>query len=356
MGNNSQNETNPNNGEANSPKKDIGLPRWVWGGIIAAWLINLSLYFILGGNNSGVFGDQFGAINSLFSGLAFAGLIYSILQQRETLIQQKYSIDMQRNELELQRKDLQLQTQEFQEQNKTLKIQRFENTFFNMLDLHQKIVEGLEYRYDSAFQQLFSSSDNFRGREVFKRLFAEISYHLHAEGQKVYEKCTSLRVLDHYFRLTYTILQYIDNCDVNFLSETEKYTYAKIFRSTLSTYELVFLFYNGISQNNPRLKLLLEKYCMLNNLNINHLSFSLNNRDSIKSCPEQIKLLTQKLSQKGLKLNDFFFYLDTNGNADHYDLKAFCKTEEEVTSLQEALNDFKTCQKEIIEQKKAVAK
>ena len=35
--------------------------------------------------NPGSFGDMFGAINALFSGLAFAGIIYAILLQRKEL-------------------------------------------------------------------------------------------------------------------------------------------------------------------------------------------------------------------------------------------------------------------------------
>ena len=48
----------------------------------------------------GQFGDLFGAVNALFSGFAFAGLIYAILLQREDL-------SLQRTELELTRQELQ---------------------------------------------------------------------------------------------------------------------------------------------------------------------------------------------------------------------------------------------------------
>jgi hypothetical protein len=47
----------------------------------------------------GQFGDLFGVVNALFSGLAFAGLIYAILLQREDL-------SLQRNELEMTREEL----------------------------------------------------------------------------------------------------------------------------------------------------------------------------------------------------------------------------------------------------------
>lgn len=52
----------------------------------------------LAGQELGTFGDMFGAINALFSGLAFGGVIYAIL--------------LQRNELKLQRAELQLTRQE----------------------------------------------------------------------------------------------------------------------------------------------------------------------------------------------------------------------------------------------------
>lgn len=37
------------------------------------------MIFVPNENTRGTFGDQFGAVNALFSGLAFAGLIYTIV-------------------------------------------------------------------------------------------------------------------------------------------------------------------------------------------------------------------------------------------------------------------------------------
>lgn len=47
----------------------------------------------------GTFGDMFGAVNTLFSGLAFAGLIYTIYLQSNEL-------SLQRDELKLTREEL----------------------------------------------------------------------------------------------------------------------------------------------------------------------------------------------------------------------------------------------------------
>lgn len=45
------------------------------------------------------FGDMFGAINTFFSGLAFAGVIYAILLQRHDLKLQRKELEMTREEL-----------------------------------------------------------------------------------------------------------------------------------------------------------------------------------------------------------------------------------------------------------------
>lgn len=70
--------------------------------VIVIWI--LSAIFIIYGLDSwgdrGTFGDLFGAINALFSGLAFAGLIYTIFLQREEIGQNREEIAQNRLELQ----------------------------------------------------------------------------------------------------------------------------------------------------------------------------------------------------------------------------------------------------------------
>ena len=47
----------------------------------------------------GIVGDSFGVINSLFSGLAFAGAIYTILLQRKELGYQREELTQNRQEI-----------------------------------------------------------------------------------------------------------------------------------------------------------------------------------------------------------------------------------------------------------------
>lgn len=69
--------------------------------VVALWLGSaLGLRAIISDQGArGSFGDSFGAINALFSGLAFAGVALAILLQRNEL-------RLQREELELTRKEL----------------------------------------------------------------------------------------------------------------------------------------------------------------------------------------------------------------------------------------------------------
>lgn len=66
--------------------------------------------------------------------------------RREELKLQRNELKLQRYETELQRKEFERQTQELKNQNKTLLVQKFENTFFNLLGLHNEFVNSNESR------------------------------------------------------------------------------------------------------------------------------------------------------------------------------------------------------------------
>ena len=87
----------------NKKKKDdkLNILMAIFIAIIIIWIISI---FILSNKlenwtERGTFGDSFGAINSLFSGLAFGGIIYTILLQRKELKLQREEIVLTRKEL-----------------------------------------------------------------------------------------------------------------------------------------------------------------------------------------------------------------------------------------------------------------
>lgn len=67
--------------------------------IIGLWLLTYYNLKDLPETNRGTFGDMFGGINSLFSGLALAGIILTILLQRKELSLQRQELIETREEL-----------------------------------------------------------------------------------------------------------------------------------------------------------------------------------------------------------------------------------------------------------------
>ncbi|GAA5445405.1 hypothetical protein Misp06_03608 [Microbulbifer sp. NBRC 101763] len=96
---------------------------------------------------------MFGAVNALFSGLAFAGLIY-------TIILQKNELGLQREELRLTRDEIKAQKKELQNQNLQLEHQNFEATFFQMTRLHNELLAEID---------ITLSKQTHQGRDVFLR-------------------------------------------------------------------------------------------------------------------------------------------------------------------------------------------
>lgn len=94
---------------------------WVFYGFASFALVPLLVDHDL--TKAGQLGDMFGAINALFSAFAFAGLIYTILLQREEL-------SLQREELESTRIEIRGQKEQLEAQNLTIKRQVFESSFF----------------------------------------------------------------------------------------------------------------------------------------------------------------------------------------------------------------------------------
>ena len=223
----------------------------------------------------GQFGDKFGAVNALFSGFAFAGLIFTIYLQKKELA-------LQREELTQTREELKGQKEQLEEQNKTLKIQRFENTYFQMLNQFQEIVNNISYSYIDILEE----HHTVKGREVFLDSF-EVAIHktklqdwnpLHINhkyvgmrdvikslGDEGYYESITPTYFDHYFRFLYRILKFVETSPLVTDFE-EEYEYTCMLRAMLSRYELVWLYYNGLSYGKDKLKPLIERYAMLNNL------------------------------------------------------------------------------------------
>lgn len=277
-----------------------------------------------------LFGDSFGGVNALISAFAFAGMIV-------TFVLQRYELSMQRKELEAQRL-------EFSSQNQTLRLQRFENTFFNMMELQQSIVNDLYVKdsnkefvtednpndYGRISKEVITSNE-YRGRNLFYYAFHINKHHIESQQKAVNGLCGILQVkgkcafddyytttiFDHYFRHLYTILKFIEQN--KWLGKDEQYKYATFVRATLSRYELVMLYYNGFFH--PKMKKLMETYCMLNNLRPELLPLSLENQRYLQGLGISN---AKELTSNQFSGSDFEFFLsDKDDDNDKYYIGAF---------------------------------
>ena len=238
-------------------------------------------YFIEDASRRGTFGDMFGGINALFTGLAFAGLVYTILQQKNQL-------EMQREELALQRKELADTRKEFEEQNKTLRLQRFENTFFQMLDQCRSIansINSLDLVFVSPAYKPVGNRSGFGlttlrrgllncmiekdmiGQPIGQPISRVVDKdHISSGYNKFYER--EGRRLDHYFKSLYHIFKLVDNCI--FLNDEERIFYVSIIISQLSYDELILTFFKvlveGINYSESEFTSLAKKYEVFDNM------------------------------------------------------------------------------------------
>lgn len=246
------------------------------GVVLVLWILSLILIpsYLDGWNNRGTFGDMFGAVNALFSGLAFGGLIYTIYLQSKEL-------SLQREELEQTREELKGQKIQLEKQNENLTKQNFEITFFNMLKNLQSIVNNMVHPQIKQtgriyLHHLFEVYEvNATANESFKSLT-----HTSNENKKERIREVVLKIYDsifsehsynlgHYYRTIHNLLKLIEK---EFESKEIRLKYASILQAQLSNDELGFILYNSLSdyslnkQGKPEFRRMIDELNILENI------------------------------------------------------------------------------------------
>lgn len=215
-------------------------------------------YFLVDVDKRGTFGDMFGVTNAFFSGLAFGGVIYAIILQKREL-------ELQRKELKDTREVLKDQKQQLEAQNTTLKKQNFENTFFQLLRLHDEVTNSTECKVESR---------TFNGRACFRIFYNRFStqYKTFNPANQTEKKRISLAYLklyeeyqnevSRYFRNLYAIFKFLESS-----GDGNPELYVNLIRVQLSDNELLLLFYHSLSDiDKDELKPLIEKYALFKSL------------------------------------------------------------------------------------------
>jgi len=164
---------------------------------------------------------------------------------------------------------LRLQRIELKKSRKMFKYQQFENSFFQLLSLHNEIVSGI----DISKSEMEDSPLLHTGRDCFEFFYKEFKGMIPKSdiknleiAKKKYKDFYYKREADlgHYFRNMFHILNYVKFSPIN--SEQKK-RYSDILRSTLSLNELRLLYYNHQANFcNEEFKNLIREYNFLKSL------------------------------------------------------------------------------------------
>ncbi|MFC2130739.1 putative phage abortive infection protein [Bacteroidota bacterium] len=283
----------------------------------------------------GPFGDKFGAINALFTGLAFGFFIIALYMQRKDLQLQREMIDKQQKELHIsnkmfeeQKKEFKEHTKQYKESNYNLYVQKFENTLFRLLEFFNDLTINLQTKIEyhinpeNKYVDILDSEEikEVKGKEYFEGIYLYFNYYAQHYKKKILEESMDKGLgvaigglyenifnrhgggLGIYFRSLYQTLKFVDKFKFRFskydeeiIEESEQMKdylfkkrkfYTNIIRAQLTEYELFVLFLNCLSNRGEKLKIFVENYSLLKHLNLKALQ----------------KLLTYDADQKTFEL------------------------------------------------------
>ena len=208
----------------------------------------------------GAWGDFTGGLlNPVLTFITFLAVLLTIL--------------LQRKELALTRDEMTRSADALEKQDKTLQRQSFENTFFEMLRLHNSILDSIDLvnpetnqitKGRDAFNVFYNrlakkyrEIDGKKSSKVDQKAIVELTYFLFWRDART--------ELGHYFRFLFNFFRFLEN------SEIDDEFYPKLLRSQLSDQELLLLFYNNVSKQGAAFQIYAERYALFDNLSVERL-------------------------------------------------------------------------------------
>jgi hypothetical protein len=234
-------------------------------GVIWLWLVTLGLS-LLWSDSSGEranFGAMFGSVNSLFSGLAFACLIYAIFLQ-------KADLDLQRRELRGAREQFRRQADQLEAQGQLVTKQNFESTFFSMLQILTRQAQEItainsashELKGQEALEYLYSQFVDICQTEIDKEVPPDLTKYEYAFILMLRQN----RGLLNYLGTFVHALGLLDKSGVK-----NKAFYGTFMSSQLHSPERCLLFYYGLLKELHVTKARMETYFVLNGIELGRL-------------------------------------------------------------------------------------
>lgn len=265
----------------------------------------------------GGWGDKFGGLNALFTGVAFGALVYSLYMQRKDLQSQRKQLKLQLEELELQRKELRLTRREIKQQAEEMRgqkeqlelqakemamqreqnqIQQLNTIFFQLLESHERFIDSISeftHRVESSTHKEVQGKEFFRvicsniniihkkeypakNGHYFERLNASKDYKHLVDEMRLYHliygsfKSQHKNIFNNFFRGLINYIGVISTFPLDTTSSPKKKyanelkrKYLRILRSKLSDAELILLAYEGMSTNGEQIAKYINKYRLL---------------------------------------------------------------------------------------------
>lgn len=208
-------------------------------------------------------GATYTGFGSLFTAYAFAGVIVTVLLQRAELQEQRKELRAQRIELEGQKRELEIQ-------NRTAQLQRFENSFFHLIDKFSNTVKELkEFKgipettvYGTTVSHSRISLYQAINRTIVKSKFKNIQHDI----QNIYKNFPTIS--KRFFFEYYSIIHFTYAHDAFSKNKTEISKYISILNLPLTNSEYALLFYDAI-RDDKKIKIINElhlfsRYSLLN--------------------------------------------------------------------------------------------
>lgn len=178
--------------------------------VFMVWLMSFAIAMIFLRNDgqatkAGVFGDSFGAVNALFSGLAFAGVVIALIIQtdelREARLDRRDSLDSQKTMSKAQRQGTQVQAM-------GLRMDIEKGKGFRPADIHidsieyERLIREANYKFelDTIVSELFQweppNRDVFARRINLVRLLVKTAWELHVFKEDASEEAVIKKLHD----------------------------------------------------------------------------------------------------------------------------------------------------------------
>lgn len=221
----------------------------------------ISLFLYQGHLNSdqfkslGTWGDFVGGVlNPILTFITFGGVLVTIY--------------LQQKELSLNRREMKRSATALENQLNALSKQNFDSAFFQMIALHNQILNSIDLRNDKY--EVIAL-----GRDCFRTFYTRLNKLYRQNRTKGFPKYSDERILKlsyylfwkevrtdlgHYYRYLYNIFKFIDE------SGTSNEYYVKILRAQISDQELLLLFYNCMSSDGKNFQKYAIKYALFDNM------------------------------------------------------------------------------------------